>query len=228
MVKASNIQTAAFVPMTNHRRHRIRSRAFQSVNSIDFPHATMSSSSLSAAFSPQSLLLSSTDFDSTLFLLPDNPLLSPLAVVVLAAVLLFSAQTFINNMLEGDQGLGAFLKDGSGYNRSGYRPNAGSDESEAKDPLPWLKLPKLDFVEVAGQETLMEQQLQLQEEEQERVYQELDRLKQELSSEIQSVRRRRLEGMAEDGEDDMAKAKLLQAKLEGLMRAYGIEYETDE
>ncbi len=236
MVEASNFLTGAFVPLTNHRRHRIRSRPFEIVNSchgfdlhgVDFPHATMSSSSLSAAFSQHSLLLSSADFDSTLFLLPDNPLLSPLVVVILAAVLLVSAQTFINNMLEGDQGLGAFLKDGSGYNRSGYRPDASNDESEAKDPLPWLKLPKLDFVEVAGQETLMDQQLQLQAEEQEMVYQELDRLKQELSREIQSVRRLRLEGMAEDGDDDMAKAKLLQAKLEGLMRAYGIEYEADE
>jgi len=26
------------------------------------------------------------------------------------------------------------------------------DRAVARDPLPWLKLPKLDFVEVAGQE----------------------------------------------------------------------------
>ncbi|CAJ1959288.1 unnamed protein product [Cylindrotheca closterium] len=55
-------------------------------------------------------------------------------------------------MLEGDQGLGAFLKDGAGYNKSGFRqpPKQGGDEK--RDPLPWLQLPKLDFVEVAGQQ----------------------------------------------------------------------------
>ena len=171
-------------------------------------------------------------FDTKMFLLPENPLLSPLAVVVLALVLLVSAQGFINTMLEGDQGLGAFLRDGSGYNRSGYRPNASGDtDNSSKDPLPWLKLPKLDFVEVAGQEEQgpsPEQQLLAEKEEQERVYEELDRLRQELNQELQSVRRRRLEGMATGGKDEMAKAKLLQAKLEGLMKAYGIEYETDE
>ena len=135
-------------------------------------------------------------------------------------------------MLDGDQGLGAFLRDGSGYNRSGYRPNtSGDNDSSSNDPLPWLKLPKLDFVEVAGQEEQgpsPEQQLLAEQEEQERVYEELDRLRQELNQELQSVRRRRLEGMANGGKDDMAKAKLLQAKLEGLMKAYGIEFETDE
>lgn len=171
-------------------------------------------------------------YDTKIFLLPENPLLSPLAVVVLALVLLVSAQSFINTMLDGDQGLGAFLRDGSGYNRSGYRPNtSGDNDSSNNDPLPWLKLPKLDFVEVAGQEEQgpsPEQQLLAEQEEQEMVYKELDRLRQELNQELQSVRRRRLEGMDNGGKDEMAKAKLLQAKLEGLMKAYGMEYETDE
>jgi hypothetical protein len=68
--------------------------------------------------------------------------------VTVALVLGIAAQSFINQMLQGDQGLGAFLKDGRGYNRSGFR----YQEDEKSDPLPWLKLPKLDFVEVAGQE----------------------------------------------------------------------------
>eukprot|EP00429_Kryptoperidinium_foliaceum_P039094 CAMPEP_0176178424 /NCGR_PEP_ID=MMETSP0120_2-20121206/91422_1 /TAXON_ID=160619 /ORGANISM="Kryptoperidinium foliaceum, Strain CCMP 1326" /LENGTH=59 /DNA_ID=CAMNT_0017516577 /DNA_START=1 /DNA_END=177 /DNA_ORIENTATION=- len=53
-------------------------------------------------------------------------------------------------MLEGDQGLGAFLKDGSGYNKSGFQNIQGS-KGKSSDPLPWLKLPQLDFVEVSGQ-----------------------------------------------------------------------------
>lgn len=241
MVAANdNFRTMAFAPTTNHSRHRIRSLSNPGVSSclgmslhgLGFEQTVLPSSSLSAALHPQSVSISSANFDSTLFLLPDNPLLSPVVVVLLAAALFFSAQTFINTMLEGDQGLGAFLRDGSGYNRSGYRPNTSDDEPQSKDPLPWLKLPSLDFVEVAGQDsqgTSLDQQLQIQDEEQERVYKELDRLKEELNRELQSVRRRRLEGMAaEDGVDEMAKANLLQAKLEGLMSAYDINYETDE
>ena len=223
MITVTNtFRTVSFLTTT----HPFRSAA---------PSAGPSSSSLSAVFSSNSMILSSSApsvFDTKMFLLPENPLLSPLAVVVLALVLLVSAQSFINTMLDGDQGLGAFLRDGSGYNRSGYRPNtSGDNDSSNNDPLPWLKLPKLDFVEVAGQEEQgpsPEQQLLAEQEEQERVYEELDRLRQELNQELQSVRRRRLEGMDNGGKDEMAKAKLLQAKLEGLMKAYGIEYETDE
>ena len=223
MITVTNtFRTVSFLTTT----HPFRSAA---------PSAGPSSSSLSAVFSSNSMILSSSApsvFDTKMFLLPENPLLSPLAVVVLALVLLVSAQSFINTMLDGDQGLGAFLRDGSGYNRSGYRPNtSGDNDSSNNDPLPWLKLPKLDFVEVAGQEEQgpsPEQQLLAEQEEQETVYKELDRLRQELNQELQSVRRRRLEGMDNGGKDEMAKAKLLQAKLEGLMKAYGIEYETDE
>jgi hypothetical protein len=85
------------------------------------------------------------------------PSVTPLMVAVVALVLGIAAQTFINQMLEGDQGLGAFLKDGSGYNKSGFRPQSSSktknnSKGKKNDPLPWLKLPQLDFVDVAGQE----------------------------------------------------------------------------
>ena len=53
-------------------------------------------------------------------------------------------------MLKGERGLGAFLSDGSGFKKSGFRPLDGADMKT--DPLPWLKLPELDFVDVAGQE----------------------------------------------------------------------------
>jgi hypothetical protein len=198
-----------------------------------------------------SMASQSTEIDTTMFLLPDNPLLSPVVVVILALVLLVSAQSFINNMLKGDQGLGAFLKDGSGYNRSGYRPSnskSNNVDNANNDPLPWLKLPRLDFVEVAGQKEQQQAEeaavaQRLEQEEQERVYRDLDRLKRELNIELETVRNKRKQERSinhnaaanaknngNDGEssvDDMDKARRLQAKLEGLMRAYGIEYESD-
>ena len=86
-----------------------------------------------------------------------------LVVVIVAVILAFSAQTWINSLVGGDQGLGAFLSDGSGFNKSGFKPRRRpiTDEREIEgdptkplggsDPLPWLKLPELDFVDVAGQ-----------------------------------------------------------------------------
>ena len=71
--------------------------------------------------------------------------------IVLFSILLFAlAQSFINSMLEGERGLGAFLSDGRGFKKSGFRTM--DDAGEKNDPLPWLKLPELDFVDVAGQE----------------------------------------------------------------------------
>jgi hypothetical protein len=87
-------------------------------------------------------------------------------VVLLAAIALaVLAQSWINTLLGGDQGLGAFLSDGAGYNKSAFKPRkkfvmdersnpAGIDPSKplgGADPLPWLKLPEFDYVEVAGQ-----------------------------------------------------------------------------
>jgi len=76
----------------------------------------------------------------------------PTALIILVAgVLGIMSQTLINSMLKGDQGLSAFLSDGKGYGNSKFK--AGSEESGrlTDDPLPWLKLPKLSFVDVAGQ-----------------------------------------------------------------------------
>lgn len=237
---AETFRSASFVvPMTNHHNHGIvrPSSSFSTTTANCHPygyghHTTMgmgSSMSLSAVhLSPFSSLAVSSNSEFDNFLLPDNPLGSPVAIVILAVALLVAAQSFINGMLEGDQGLGAFLSDGTGFNRSRYRPNTQRDAADAdnnKDPLPWLKLPKLDFVEVAGQEEEQRQGF-LDPQEEARVYEELDRLKEELAKEIQAVRRKRLEGITTV--DDMAQAKRLRAKLEGLMSAYGIEYETDE
>ena len=94
----------------------------------------------------------------TLDLSVETPELPNLLVPFVAFVLLVASQSFINQMLNGDQGLGAFLKDGRGVGRSSFRPLSLEDKNRAvaSDPLPWLKLPKLDYVEVAGQATQRE------------------------------------------------------------------------
>jgi len=172
--------------------------------------------------------------DTIMFLLPDNPLSSPLLIAILALVLLVSAQSFINQMLKGDRGLGAFLKDGSGYNRSGFSANSksGGDDDGDSDPLPWLKLPRLDFVEVAGQKEILQASAEQEEqEEQQKVYEELERLRLRLNRELENASKRRREANGidneDDNEDDMAEATRLRTKMEGLMKLYGIEYETE-
>lgn len=127
---------------------------------------------------------------------------SPLLVAACAIVLGVSAQSFINQMLKGDQGLGAFLKDGSGYNKSGFRQSPPSTIG-SEDPLPWLKLPKLDFVEVAGQETKQE----------ELAYKRLEEIRVDMNEKLQ-------EGKIEE-------ASMIREELELLMKEAGIEYNTD-
>jgi hypothetical protein len=83
-------------------------------------------------------------------------------VVGAALVLGIAAQGWINNLAEGDRGLGAYLSDGGGFSGSGFsdKANRENDAVSGDDPLPWLKLPKLDFVDVAGQEDSVEVQLE--------------------------------------------------------------------
>ena len=73
-------------------------------------------------------------------------------IVIVAAILAFSAQSWINSLIGGEQGLGAYLSDGSGYNKSAFKQRKRSSKGdEGEDPLPWLNLPESDFVDVAGQ-----------------------------------------------------------------------------
>ena len=73
-------------------------------------------------------------------------------IVFVAAILAFSAQSWINSLIGGEQGLGAYLSDGSGFNKSACKQRKRSSKGdEGEDPLPWLKLPEFDFVDVAGQ-----------------------------------------------------------------------------
>lgn len=89
----------------------------------------------------------------------DVPISTPL-VLLAAVALAVLAQSWINSLLGGDQGLGAFLSDGTGYNKSAFKPrrkNKTDDSGDPSkplggaDPLPWLKLPEFDYVDVAGQ-----------------------------------------------------------------------------
>ena len=129
---------------------------------------------------------------------------SPWLIVAVALGLGVAAQSFINQMLEGDQGLGAFLKDGSGYNRSGFRQTSNQEKPVESDPLPWLRLPQLDFVEVAGQPSRVEEKI---------LYERLETLRTELNTQLQA---------GQTGE-----ALRIQEELESLMTEEGIEYTVD-
>jgi hypothetical protein len=112
----------------------------------------------------------------------------------------FAAQSFINQMLKGDDGLGAFLSDGSGYNRSGFKSSRGPKETK-KDPLPWLKLPELDFVEVAGQDKFRTET---------QVLNQLERLRLDLNEAVE--------------QGNLEEAEAVRKELENLMNTYDIEY----
>jgi len=121
-------------------------------------------------------------------------------LVVVAGSLGILSQTLINSMLKGDQGLSAFLSDGKGYGNSKFK--AGSEENGrlAEDPMPWLRLPNLSFVDIAGQEALNEEELV-----------------------------KKLELLAERGKlelerGDKEKAAETRIELNSLMKNYGFEY----
>jgi hypothetical protein len=133
------------------------------------------------------------------------------AIVIAAAVLLILAQSFINKMLEGDQGLGAFLSDGSGYQKSAFRPKRKQNETPDQDPLPWLKLPKLDFVEVAGQSREMADDDNTDEYRQ--IMQQLEEIRQVMNAEVSA--------------GNIEEAARLQRNLDTIMAKYDIVYEEE-
>eukprot|EP00985_Skeletonema_marinoi_P018842 scaffold10660_cov136-Skeletonema_marinoi.AAC.11 len=147
---------AAFLPPTNSISILLHQRSCN--NYIATPPSgrlspSLSSQPLNPSFSSLRVAPASLAFDPTLL---DVPISTPL--VLLAAIgLAVLAQSWINSLLGGEQGLGAFLSDGSGYNKSGFKPRNSKpnfDPSKplgAGDPLPWLKLPQFDYVDVAGQ-----------------------------------------------------------------------------
>jgi len=130
---------------------------------------------------------------------------TPILVVGVALGLGITAQGFINQMLEGDQGLGAYLRDGSGYNKSGFRTKKQpTSQSKDGDPLPWLKLPQLDFVEVAGQPNRKSEMVLMN---------QLESLRVEMNTLLR--------------EGNIQEATRIREELETLMEESGIEYNDD-
>jgi hypothetical protein len=130
-------------------------------------------------------------------------------ILLIVAVSLFVAsQGWINSLLSGDRGLGAFLSDGSGYGKSGFRPVSKSvDGKESKsgtdsDPLPWLKLPRFDFVDVAGQDSSVSE---------EAVYKRLEELRVEMNDLLE--------------QNKFREASAVRLTLEKLMKVNGVEFQ---
>ena len=119
-------------------------------------------------------------------------------VVLAAAILGVGSQALISSMLDGDQGLRAFLNDGSGFNKSKFSPTKMVDGRNPSDPLPWLRLPKLDFVEVAGQD------------DESGIVQELEFLAARVRSEM--------------SRGDTEKASETMKELDSMMEQYGFDY----
>ena len=137
-------------------------------------------------------------------------------IILAAAILGISSQSLINSMLKGDQGLSAFLSDGKGYNNSKFQERRRNDKGKdgaplgngdsSSDPLPWLKLPRLSFVDVAGQEKLPE------------------------SEEIvaQNLQTLAMRGKQELDAGEKEKAAKTMEELNALMEDYGFEYTKNE
>ena len=154
---------------------------------------------------------------------------SPWAVAGVALLLGVSAQGFINSMISGDQGLGAFLSDGSGFQKSGFRPRKSSNKTNdaplsGVDPLPWLKLPRFDFVEVAGQKNEISEKMEIE-----------SKIAGTQVTGIPSqdvVVKEKLESLAQElriylGNGDIERAEAVRDQIEFLMRKYGFEYNSE-
>ena len=178
---------------------------------------------------------------------------TPFTVTIVALIIGVAAQTFINKMLEGDQGLGAFLSDGTGFNRSGFRPTSSSkgknsSSTENKDPLPWLKLPQLDFVDVAGQPPPPPKGLQFSEDKKKKMQMENNQIEitgmniptidstpststdssgaDVAASVYEELEQLRIRLIREVQEENVAEATKLQKLLEQRMKEEGIQFTT--
>ena len=134
----------------------MESNHFSDQNSISFE----------AKLSLLSLVTSKEDkfshtIDTTTFSMSSSMASSPIEsndivvpiIVIVALTIGILANGWISRLLSGEQGLGSYLSDGSGYQKSKFQPLKSNDDRavQGDDPLPWLRLPNLDFVEVAGQ-----------------------------------------------------------------------------
>jgi hypothetical protein len=204
----THIGTASSSRILQHRRlsisHRgpiVASRCQSPTNALATgirSHQQQTIPSTSAARSRVSLSLGIIDVEES------SSALVPILLIV-AVSLFVASQGWINSLLSGDRGLGAFLSDGSGYSKSGFRPvskSADGKESEDSDPLPWLKLPRFDFVDVAGQDSSVSE---------EAVYKRLEELRVEMNDLLEQKKFR--------------EASAVRLTLEKLMKVNGVEFQ---
>ena len=164
----------------------------------------------------------------------DNVPLGNPVIVIGALILAISAQSFINSMLEGDQGLGNYLSDGTGYNKSKFKarkkPNTIDDSYDptkplgAGDPLPWLKLPELDFIDVAGREKKKQKKVQPNKKSVPEQIKDMDKAMErdeKILLKLESLKDRM---KAEVAMGDLVAAKRIEDELESIMKKEGYDF----
>ena len=178
--------------------------------------------------------ISTTSLHYNISPLIDNVPLGNPVIVIGALILAISAQSFINSMLEGDQGLGNYLSDGTGYNKSKFKarkkPNTIDDSYDptkplgAGDPLPWLKLPELDFVDVAGQEKKRQKKVQPNKKSVPQRIKDMDKAMErdeKILARLESLKDRM---KAEVAMGDLEAAKKIEDELESIMKKEGYDF----
>mmetsp|Transcript_7044 Transcript_7044/g.23084 ORF Transcript_7044/g.23084 Transcript_7044/m.23084 type:complete len:197 (+) Transcript_7044:3-593(+) len=122
------------------------------------------------------------------------------SVVAVGGVVMAGAYKLIADAYDGERGLGAFLSDGRGFQRSGYKEGAEPLRAPPKF-LDRLRFPNLDFVQVysSGEEGALE---------------EAEALRTQLRAAI------------DDG--DAPKVRSLEARLEKLMKDNGLAFDADD
>lgn len=148
-----------------------------------------------------------------------SQLASPATLLIVALTLGILANGWIQRLLSGDQGLGSFLSDGSGFKKSNFKPAVQGDQDRAmqSDPIPWLRLPKLDFVEVAGQEQRGKENYESgrlsQLERQDVVIAKLEHLRLKMKNEV--------------NQGSTKEAEAIRLELESVMKASGVQFFED-
>jgi hypothetical protein len=143
-----------------------------------------------------------------------SQLASPPVLLVIALVLGVLANGWIQRLLSGEQGLGSFLSDGSGFNKSGFKPVRGDeDRAVQSDPLPWLRLPDLDFVEVAGQEQRKKEE-----------YAKGQTNKDDVIAKLEELR---LKMKEQFDQGNVKEAEVLRQELESAMKKAGVQFLED-
>lgn len=143
-----------------------------------------------------------------------SQLASPPVLLLVALTLGVLANGWIQRMLSGEQGLASFLSDGAGFNKSGFKPLRGdADRAVQSDPLPWLRLPDLDFVEVAGQEQLKKEEFERGQQQQVAAIAELELLRLKMQEQLVL--------------GNIKEADALRQELESAMRESGVQFLED-